>query len=154
VNLSDELQARIDLANSAGADLLVSIHFNGTTDSAVKGTQIFYSDGRPFTDRNKMLADLTDAAIVKALADAGFTARDRKGTSDRTILGGDSHYYLLGPRSDIIKRPSQMPAIIGEALYLTNPDEASALRQDRILDALAKGYCDGIKAYFARFPVA
>lgn len=154
INLTDELQARIDLANAAGADLLISVHFNGNSSSAIRGTQVFYSDGRPFTDRSKALAEMTDAAIVKALTEAGFAPQDRKATVDRSVLGGDSHYYLLGPQGDVIKRPSQMPAILGEALYLTNPDEAYALRQERILDAVARGYHQGVKQYFAKYPVS
>jgi N-acetylmuramoyl-L-alanine amidase len=47
-----------------------------------------------------------------------------------------------------------MPAVIGEALYVTNPDDARALRQDRTLDALASAYADSIRQYFARFPVS
>ena len=46
-----------------------------------------------------------------------------------------------------------MPAIIGEALFLTNADDANALRKDAVVDAVAGGYVEGIKAYFARYPV-
>ena len=152
INVSDDLQARIDLANSAGADLLLSMHFNGSANPAARGTQVFYSDGRPFSERSKALADLTNAAIVKALAEAGYPTSDRKAATDRSVLGGESHFYLLGPQGDAIKRPSQMPAVLAEPLYLTNPDDANALRQERILDALAKAYDEGVRQYFARFP--
>jgi N-acetylmuramoyl-L-alanine amidase len=145
ITLADDLQARVDLANNAGADLLLSIHFNGVSNPATRGTQTFYSDGRPHTDRNKVLAELVNANLVKALAEAGYSTVDRKASTDSSILG---------PRSEIIKRPSNMPAIIAEALYLTNPDDAHALRQERILEALAKGYAEGVKQYFVRFPVS
>lgn len=153
IALADELQARVDLANSIGADLFLSLHFNGTVSPASRGTQTFFSDGRPQTERSRVLADLVDTNLIKSLAEAGYTSLDRRASSDSSLLGGGSHYYLLGPQSDIIKRPSAMPAIIAEALYLTNPDDAAALRQDRILEALAKGYADAIKQYVARFPV-
>ena len=50
--------------------------------------------------------------------------------------------------------PSQMPAIICEGLFLTNPDDANALRSDAIVEAIARGYAEGIRAYFAAYPVA
>jgi len=154
ITLADELQARIDLANAAAADLFVSVHFNGTANPSSRGTQVFYSDGRPFTDRSKVFAELADASLVKALAEAGYSTNDRKASTDSSILGYASHFYLLGAASDIVKRPSNMPGIIGEALYLTNDDDANALRQDGILEALARGYSEAIKQYFARFPVS
>ena len=46
-----------------------------------------------------------------------------------------------------------MPAIIGEGLFLTNDDDANALRKDQVVEAIAKGYAEGIKAYFAKYPV-
>src|SRR5262249_60641217 len=36
--LSDDLQARVDVANKAGADIFVSIHFNGVSDTSTQGT--------------------------------------------------------------------------------------------------------------------
>jgi len=56
---------------------------------------------------------------------------------------------LLGPHSNVIARPSQMPAIIAEPLFLTNPTDAHALRDSRILEAIAQGLFDGIQAYVA-----
>ena len=46
-----------------------------------------------------------------------------------------------------------MPGIIGEGLFLTNDDDANALRNDALIEAIARGYAEGIKAYFIRFPV-
>ena len=151
--LSDDLQARVDTANNAGSDIFVSIHFNGISDPNRKGTYVFFDPDRPFADRSKTLAELVDSAITRALKDAGYTTDDHGATRDTSVLGGD-HYYLLSPKTDIVPRPSQMPAIIGEGLFLTNDDDANAARKDTILEAIARGYVEGIKAYFARFPVS
>ncbi|HEX8966441.1 MAG TPA: N-acetylmuramoyl-L-alanine amidase [Chloroflexota bacterium] len=152
VTLSDDLQARVDAANNNGSDIFVSIHFNGISDPSVKGTYVFYDPDRPYSDRGKALADMVDAALTKSLKDAGYTTVDHGATKDTSVLGGD-HYYLLSPKTDVVARPSTMPAIIGEALFLTNDDDANALRKDAIVEAVARGYLEGIKAYFARFPV-
>jgi N-acetylmuramoyl-L-alanine amidase len=152
VTLSDDLQARVDVANNAGSDIFVSIHFNGVSDPNVKGTYVFFDPDRPYADRSKALAEMVDSAISRTLKDAGYTTVDHGATKDTSVLGGD-HYYLLSPKTDVVPRPSQMPAIIGEGLFLTNEDDANAARKDAIIEAIARGYLEGIKAYFARFPV-
>jgi N-acetylmuramoyl-L-alanine amidase len=152
VNLTDDLQARVDAANASKADLLVAVHFNGIDDPTKKGTQTFYSEGRPFSDKNKALADLVQASLVRNIGAAGYQTADRGATTDSKILGQGSHYYLLGPESPTIKRPSEMPGIIGEALFVTSPEDAGALRQDKVVEAVARGYFEAIKAYFDKYP--
>ena len=152
VTLSDDLQARVDIANNTGSDVFVAIHFNGISDPNIKGTYVFYDPDRPFTDRSNTLAALVDAALSKALKEAGYTTVDHGATKDTAVLGGD-HYYLLSPKTDAVARPSQMPAIIGESLFLTNEDDANAIRKDAIVEAVARGYAEGIKAYFAKYPL-
>src|SRR5688500_4476341 len=39
VGPADDLQARIDAANAAGASVLVSVHFNGSTSRALRGPE-------------------------------------------------------------------------------------------------------------------
>jgi N-acetylmuramoyl-L-alanine amidase len=151
VGLDDDLQARVDAANRAGSDIFVAIHFNGVADPNVKGTYMFYDPDRPYADRSKALAASVDAAITKALKDTGYTTVDHGATTDTSVLGG-AHYYLLSPKTDIVARPSQMPAMIGESLFLTNTDDANAVRNDAIVEAIARGYVEGIKAYFAKYP--
>jgi N-acetylmuramoyl-L-alanine amidase len=150
---SDDLQARVDVANKARSDIFVSVHFNGTADPNTKGTYIFWDPDRTFSDRNRALAETVQAAMVKSLKDAGYTTVDRGARTDTSVLAG-GHYYLLSPNTAIVPRPSEMPAIIGEPLFLTNTDDASAARNDRIVEAVARGYLEGIKAYFTRYPAS
>src|SRR5215212_3531655 len=152
VNLTDDLQARVDAANAVRADLLVAVHFNGIDGPTKRGTQTFYSEGRPFSAKSQALADLVQASLVRNIRSAGYQTTDRGATNDSRILGQGSHYYLLGPESPVIRRASEMPGVIGEALFVTNPEEAQALRQDKVQEAVARGYLDAIRAYFERFP--
>jgi N-acetylmuramoyl-L-alanine amidase len=151
VNLSDDLQSRVDVANGVNSDIFVSIHFNGISDPNAHGTYVFFDPDQPYADRSKNLADIVDQSVVKALKDAGYSSLDHGATKDTAVLGGD-HYYLLSPKTDIVPRPSKMPAIIGESLFLTNDNDANALRNDAVVEAIARGYAEGIKAYFAKFP--
>ena len=152
VNLTDDLQARVDGANAVNADLLVAVHFNGINDPTKKGTQTFYSEGRSFSDKNKALAEMVQSSLMRNIRGAGYETADRGATTDSRILGQGSHYYLLGPESPTIKRASQMPGIIGEALFVTSQDDSQALRQDKVLEAIARGYLEAIKAYFEKYP--
>jgi N-acetylmuramoyl-L-alanine amidase len=153
VSLSDDLQARVDLANGVSADVLVSVHFNGMSDPNRKGTYVFWDPDRPYADKSKALAEMVDQALVKAMKEAGYTSEDHGATRDTSVLGGE-HYYLLSPKTDTVARPSQMPAVIGEGLFLTNEADANALRKEAIVEAIARGYAEGIKAYFSKFPVS
>jgi N-acetylmuramoyl-L-alanine amidase len=152
VNLTDDLQARVDGANAAKADLLISVHFNGIDDPTKRGTQTFYSEGRAFSGRNVALAEAVQAGLLKNIRGAGYDTADRGATNDSRILGQGSHYYLLGPESPTIRRPSEMPGIIGEAMFVTSTDDSRALRQEKVLEAVARGYVEGITAYFVKFP--
>ena len=153
VTLSDDLQARVDVANNTGSDIFLSIHFNGSSDPNNKGTYIFYDPDRPFADRSKALAQFLDASVIASMKTAGYASVDHGATTDISVLGGD-HYYLLSPKTNIVTRPSNMPAVICEGLFLTNPDDATALRNDSVVESIARGYTDGIRAYFTKFPLS
>src|SRR5919204_4256062 len=146
VGLADDLQARVDRANRGGSDILVSIHFNGTSDPSVRGTYTLWNPDRPFADRSRRLAELVHRYLVTALRHSGYATLANGARTDASLLGGDA-FFLLGPRSATVVRPSQMPAIIGEPLFLTNPHDAAALRDDRVLEAVARGYFDRIQAF-------
>jgi len=152
INLTDDLQARVDAANTAKADLLISVHFNGIDDPSKRGTQTFYSEGRQFTARNVALAQLVQAALMRNIQGAGYQTADRGATTDTRILGAGSHYYLLGPESPTIRRQSEMPGIIGEALFVTSPEDAGAIRQEKVLEGIARGYFEAVKSYFEQYP--
>jgi hypothetical protein len=59
------------------------------------------------------------------------------------------HSWLLGTNDNF--RPSLMPGMIGEALFITNPKDAEQLQKPEIRQTLAEGYKAGIDAYFGWF---
>ncbi len=148
VSLADDLQARVDGANQAGSDLLVAIHFNGSSDPAMRGTYTFWNADRPFSERSRTLAQDVQVSMLAALRSAGRPSLDH-GVHTDAWLPGNSPFFVLGPRSRTIARPSLMPAIIAEPLFLTNPQDATALRDGKVMDAVAQGYFDGIRTFTA-----
>src|SRR5579884_452015 len=149
VDLADDLQARVDRANDAGAAILVSIHFNGSTDHGLRGPAIYYSASRPFAAQSRKLADAVMSALTARMGQAGRPITPLGVLRDST-LGGS--LYLLGPAGGRIARASNMPGILIEGLFLTNPDDAALLADPATLQALARGYADGIAAYLGPPP--
>jgi len=153
----DEAQARVDLINAAKADLLLSIHQNafyhpdGRPAEKVGGTVTFYCADRPFSDKSLRFAKLVQREVVAAFHDLGYAVRDR-GVEDDLVLQtpGEpgSHLILLGPKTERIVRPCQVPGALSETLFLSNPQEARLARDPKALDRLALAYVKAICAYF------
>ena len=144
-----ETQARVEIANARRADVLVSIHFNGSTYLALRGTETYYNPDRPFGAESYALAWFVQAEILSALAGLGHDVNNR-GVRNDAEVGGDAnnaHSYLLGTNDSF--RPSLMPGIIAEALFLSNPDDAARAAEEATRQGLAEAFRDGIEAYFA-----
>ncbi len=145
VDLADDLQMRIDLANSAHATLFLSIHFNGIDDPAVEGTTSYYDAARPFAKRSQYFATLMDREVMAALQGISYAALNRGVQTDSQAVGFGSHFYVLGPDA---ARPIQMPGMLEEGLFLTNPSDAALLRKPGTLDLLAQAYAKAIQDYY------
>jgi N-acetylmuramoyl-L-alanine amidase len=146
VSLTDELQSRLDMANNARGSLLLSVHFNGSVNVNHRGVTVYYNAARTFGRRNQYFSNLVSREVVAALRQAGYDTFDRGVQTDTQALG-DGHFYLLGP--DAV-RPSQMPGALLEALFLTNPQDAQALRDPKIREALARGTAKAIRLYYGQ----
>ena len=147
-NRRDEIQARVDVANQVRADILVSIHFNGGPKSA-RGLEIYYNPDRSFGHYNWTLADLTRQGLVNHIRGAGYQVPDRGVKNDAGVCcnPANPHSWILGTNNGF--RPSMMPGIIGEAMFLSNDLEAQQLWRPEMRQAIADGYKAGIDAYFA-----
>lgn len=148
-----DLQARVDIANQIKADLFISIHNNGGNSTETRGTLTYYSLSRPFGDKNLILAELVQEGILNQLNDIGYQPIDLGIHDDanfRVFRGRAYNLFVLGPEDSERRhnRATQMPGILGESLFLTNHQEAALLSSDEGMEALARGYHDGIVAYF------
>lgn len=149
----DDLERRVGCADSAGAAVLLSIHFNGYRDSSVSGTQTIYDDARPFAGESERLARSLQSALVSRLrlADRGVVTDDQLGAPALSeAADAYGHLLLLGPaQPGWLKQATTMPGALVEPLFLTAPDEAavaaSSTGQKRIAAALAAG----IEGYLA-----
>ena len=125
----DELQARVDIANKAGARLFVSIHANAFINSGPYGTTCYIS--KP--------DDVAFARIVER-----HLAAD--GTKDDGIV--KSHLYVT--------LHTRMPAVLIETAFLSNPSDYALLTSPAWRQKVAQEIADGIGAIHARvsrFPI-
>jgi N-acetylmuramoyl-L-alanine amidase len=121
----DELQARDDVANRAGARMFVSIHSNSFINSGPYGTTVYYS---------KPMDVPLAGAIERQLANDG--------TKDDGII--KAHYYVT--------LHSVMPAVLIETAFLSNPSDYALLSSPAWRQKIAQSIADGIDRYNQQYP--
>jgi N-acetylmuramoyl-L-alanine amidase len=152
-----DIAARVDCANAAGAQLLLSIHFNSYDDPTVGGVETLYDPDRPFDRANIRFAQLVQSAVLSGLAAKGWQVPDR-GTISDTEAGTPAltpqgaaygHLLELGPASPgWFDHPSTMPGALCEPLFLTDPGEAAVAASSSGQQALAQAFRAAIDRYF------
>lgn len=149
IDVDDDLQARIDLLNEGGAALFISIHNNGVTSSRVRGTSTWYSAAHPLGHQSKALAVLVQAELVAGLRGAGYDdVVDQGANDDPPLQKPYGHLFLTGPKTPRVARPSAMPGVIGESLFVTSDVESQFLKDEAVLHAIAAAYRRAVDAYF------
>jgi N-acetylmuramoyl-L-alanine amidase len=165
VRTRDELQARIDRANLARADLVVSIHINSLTQNGVvyeiAATQTFYDDETPWgVDASGVLADAVQAGVVHSLAPLATYERQDRGTQavayyaiSRQWRDGDT---CETPGDTWCKphRAPQMPTVLTEVGSITLRAEQDLLTAAAGQAAAAEGVYQGVADYLGQRPLA
>lgn len=119
---------------SAGQDVALSIHANGTPDTRVKGYFALISSP-PLNDaQGQPSVDLAHA-LLTALGNAGFS---QSPASDNGIT----------PRSDIAGLNfAQAPSVLMELGEMRNPEEAAIMKTPEGQDRYAHALFDGLSAW-------
>jgi N-acetylmuramoyl-L-alanine amidase len=132
------LAFRAELANAAGADVLVSIHNNTVPriDTDIPGTEVFYSISK---DESARLASLIYEELLRSFAgyDADWTGGELLGARARVDPDTNDDYYGLLRRAD-------MPAVIVEGVYIDQPDQEALLETEEFRQSYAEGVYRGI----------
>lgn len=123
-----DLYARTDFANSAGADLFLSIHNNAMDDQSYDGTMTLFNpndDDGGFTNR-KFAQIIQDEVTSQA------------GTTDRGIR--ERPHLAVLRTSEVYK----IPAVLVEVAFMTNQKDADNLKTDTFQEKVAKALRNGI----------
>ena len=121
--LTPNLDKRVTIANSSGADLFISFHLNASTSSDVSGTETYY-----FHPLSLKFAELVHKKIINAL-----------NTIDRGIRNRGFQ---------VVKDINTMPSVLLEPLYISNPNEEKMILDENIRQKLAEAIFDAINEYF------
>ncbi len=119
---ASSLRARVDDANSWGADYFISIHTNASSQATANGTEVLV-----YTEPSRA-ADLAED-ILEELTD--ITGLSSRGVKERPGL------YVL--------RKTNMPAVLVELGFITNPSDAIRMRDNPGL--FAQGIYQGLLDY-------
>jgi N-acetylmuramoyl-L-alanine amidase len=147
-----DLLARIACANRSGADVLVSIHFNGVNDPSVAGSATFYDAIRPFAASNHRLAIDLERSITTAIGSTNLGVwPDDENVGPALSPAGSVYGHLieLGPPSPgYVDTPSLMPGALVEPLFLSNRMDAQKAADPHTQQLIALAIDAGVVAYF------
>jgi N-acetylmuramoyl-L-alanine amidase len=122
-----DMAERKKIANESDGDILVSIHQNAFPSSGAKGAQVFYHKS---SEQGKRLAEIIqEKLIINVDAENKRLAKENK------------DYYIL--------RTTEIPAIIVECGFLSNPTEEKLLNDEEYQTKLAWAIYLGIADYFS-----
>ena len=118
-----DMKARVERINKTMPQAAVSIHQNSYQDAQIHGAQVFYYS---HSEEGKRMAEVMQKALLKA---------DEENT--RQAKANDT-YYLL--------KRTEVPTIIVECGFLSNPEEAAKLVSPKYQEKLAEAIAEGILA--------
>jgi N-acetylmuramoyl-L-alanine amidase len=126
------LERRVEIANQAHAALFISIHFNSARSPNAKGIEVFFFDSKANQKRAKGSQKLAQFILTRLVRRTKAVSRGVK----------KGNYYVL--------RETDMPAVIVEGGFVSNPQELSFLKDPAYLEQIARGIADGIDSYFKK----
>ncbi|HKP66025.1 MAG TPA: N-acetylmuramoyl-L-alanine amidase [Casimicrobiaceae bacterium] len=167
------LAERVKKARRVQADLFVSIHADAFRESSARGSSVFaLSDHGATSAAARWLAqrenaadliggvnlDVKDPVLARTLLDLSQTAQISDSLKvGRQILDGIGTHNALHKATveqagfAVLKAPD-IPSILVETAFISNPDEELMLRDSRHQQRFADSIANGIRRYFAKSP--
>jgi N-acetylmuramoyl-L-alanine amidase len=167
------LATRVRKAQAAQADLFVSIHADAFRERTARGSSVFaLSEHGATSAAAKWLAqkenaadliggvnlDARDPVLARTLLDLSQTAQISDSLKvGRQVLYGIGtvnplHKAAVEQAGFAVLKAPDIPSILVETAFISNPDEELKLRSDRHQAQFAASIHDGIKRYFATNP--
>jgi N-acetylmuramoyl-L-alanine amidase len=167
------LQERVHKARRVQADLFVSIHADAFLRPEARGASVFaLSEGGASSSAARWMANRENAAdmvgginikakdstVMRALLDMSTTAQIR----DSLKLGGEVlgqigkvgklHKGSVEQAGFAVLKAPDIPSILVESAFISNPEEEAKLRDPRYQAQLVQALAVGIQRYFAKNP--
>lgn len=167
------LATRVSKARRVQADLFISIHADAFTKPSAKGASVFAlspkgassAAARWLADKENQ-ADLIggvnvtskNQAVQNAVLDMSTTAQIRDslhlGSAVLSHIGGFAklHKPKVEQAGFAVLKAPDIPSVLIETAFISNPDEELRLRSPAYQAKLADAIMQGIRQYFAKFP--
>ncbi|MES2943402.1 MAG: N-acetylmuramoyl-L-alanine amidase [Pseudomonadota bacterium] len=167
------LQVRVQKARKVQADLFVSIHADAFFTDRPQGASVFaLSDKGASSSAARWMADKENSAdlvgginvkakdeqVQKALLDMSTTAQINDSLKlGSAMLGeignvGKLHKAKVEQAGFAVLKAPDIPSVLVETAFISNPDEEAKLRSEGYQVQLADALMRGITRYFARNP--
>ena len=167
------LGQRVEKARRVQADLFVSIHADAFIKPEARGSSVFVLSDRGATStaarwlaNKENAADLIggvnigvkDSHLAKTLLDLSQTAtlndslKIAKSVLNEIGSVNQLHKGEVEQASFAVLKAPDIPSLLVETAFISNPEEEKRLNDDAYQDRLAEAILRGIKRYFAKNP--
>jgi N-acetylmuramoyl-L-alanine amidase len=167
------LQVRVDKARRVKADLFVSVHADAFNRPNARGSSVFaLSERRATSEAARWLAkkeneadlvggvniDVKDKYLAQTLLDLSQTATiDHSLRLGNAVLGelgqvNTLHKARVEQASFAVLKSPDVPSILVETAFISNPAEEKRLNDEDYQNHLALAILAGIKRYLAKHP--
>lgn len=167
------LQTRVSKARNVQADLFVSIHADAFVEASARGSSIFAlsekgasSSAARWLAKKENDADLIGGINIKGqdkhlagvLLDLSTSAQIndslKLGKAVLKEIGGINrlHKGAVEQAGFAVLKAPDIPSILIETAFISNPEEEAKLTDDAYQDELAEAIVKGIKKYFSKNP--
>jgi len=167
------LHTRVEKARRVQADLFISLHADAFFTPNPQGASVFaLSQGGASSSAARWMADkenkadligglnvkARDAQVKRALLDMSTTAQIKDSLKlGGAMLGeikrvGKLHKASVEQASFAVLKAPDIPSVLVEAAFISNPDEEAKLNSDDYQDKLADALMRGIEGYFSKNP--
>ncbi|WP_166238852.1 N-acetylmuramoyl-L-alanine amidase [Paenibacillus turpanensis] len=133
------LSERIQIVSSMKGDILVSVHANAHTTKDAKGSLVLYYDHRYPQSRypaSSAMIDIWEESHKLAEAVQGALVQ-KAGTVNLGTVPSAAYMVRMG----------DIPSILVETAFLSNPSDAALLANESVRQRMAEGISEGIDAY-------
>jgi N-acetylmuramoyl-L-alanine amidase len=158
------LETRTAIANKAQADLFISVHANSSPDPSARGVETYYlnfttsADALEVAARENAVSDqsihqLSDLVKKIALQDKINESREFASDVEQSLYSGLEEGNSGLKDRGVKKAPfvvligANMPSILAEISFLTNPSDAQELRDGKYRERIAESLYRGVARY-------
>ncbi|SFF00221.1 N-acetylmuramoyl-L-alanine amidase CwlD [Alteribacillus iranensis] len=125
-----DLHKRAEIINESGGDMFISLHLNAIPSPRWSGAQTFY---HPRVPTNEHTAKLVQEQLVDNLANTNRQAQSIEGV--------------------FILEQADIPGVLVEIGFLSNPAEAQALQTREYQNKIAVSIYEGLLRHYSEYPM-